>query len=45
VLELLNSQTTMRRSFFFGNHNGTGLDEGQFIAESIIVFLNRASQK
>jgi len=35
----------MRNSFFFGNQTGIGPNEREFIAESIIDFLNTASYK
>jgi len=35
----------MRQSFFFGNHNGIGLEEREYIADSIINFLKVASNK
>ena len=45
VGELPNSQTIMRQSFFFGNHNGIGPEEREYIADSIINFLRVASNK
>ena len=45
VGELPNSRMIMRRSFFFGNHNGIGPEEGEYIADSIINFLKVASNK
>ena len=41
---LENSRMIMRNSFFFGNHNGIGEEEREFIAESIIDFLNSSSR-
>ncbi len=38
--ELKNSGVIMRRSFFFGNHNGVGPEEREYIADSIIDFLD-----
>jgi len=35
----------MRQSFFFGNPNGIGPEEGEYIADSIINFLKVASNK
>jgi len=35
----------MRQSFFFGNHNGIGSEEREYIADSIINFLKVASNK
>src|SRR5438309_5592915 len=43
VGELPNSQMIMRQSFFFGNHNGIGPEEREYIAHSIINFLKVAS--
>jgi CDP-6-deoxy-D-xylo-4-hexulose-3-dehydrase len=40
-----NSKSIMRRSFFFGNHNGIGSTEREFIADKIIGFLNSASKQ
>jgi len=42
---LENSRMIMRSSFFFGNHTGIGQSEREFIADSIIDFLNTASKK
>jgi CDP-4-dehydro-6-deoxyglucose reductase, E1 len=38
--ELPNSRMIMRRSFFFGNHNGIGPVEREYIADSITEFLD-----
>src|SRR2546427_10257003 len=38
-------QMIMRQSFFFGNHNGIGLEEREYIADSVINFLKVASNK
>jgi len=35
----------MRQSFFFGNHNGIGTGEREYIADSIINFLKVGSNK
>jgi CDP-6-deoxy-D-xylo-4-hexulose-3-dehydrase len=40
-----NSRMIMKNSFFFGNHTGIGPTEREFIAESIIDFLNGTSHK
>ena len=45
VGELPNSRMIMRQSFFFGNHNGIGPEEREYIADTIIDFLNMASNK
>jgi CDP-6-deoxy-D-xylo-4-hexulose-3-dehydrase len=45
VGELPNSQMIMRQSFFFGNHNGIGPEEREYIADTIIDFLKAASNK
>ncbi len=42
--ELPNSKMIMRRSFFFGNHNGIGPEEREYIADAMIGFLNDASK-
>src|SRR6266566_1010538 len=42
---LQNSRMIMRNSFFFGNHTGIGPTEREFIAETIIEFLNGTSHK
>ena len=43
VGELKNAKAIMRQSFFFGNHNGIGADEREFIADCIVDFLSSAS--
>jgi len=43
--QLPNSQMIMRQSFFFGNHNGIGPEEREYVADSIIDFLRVASNK
>jgi CDP-6-deoxy-D-xylo-4-hexulose-3-dehydrase len=40
--QLTNSMLIMRNSFFFGNHNGIGSDEREYVAESILEFLDSA---
>jgi CDP-6-deoxy-D-xylo-4-hexulose-3-dehydrase len=40
-----NSRTIMRNSFFFGNHTGIGEEEREYIAESIIDFVNSSSTR
>lgn len=42
---LKNSRMIMRQSFFFGNHTGIGPVEREYIAESIIDFLDINSKK
>ncbi len=42
---LPNSQMIMRQSFFFGNHNGIGPEEREYISETIIEFLEHASKR
>jgi CDP-6-deoxy-D-xylo-4-hexulose-3-dehydrase len=45
VSDLGNSKYIMRNSFFFGNHNGIGPTEREFIANSLVDFLNSASKR
>ncbi len=45
VGDLKNSRLIMRRSFFFGNHNGIGPKEKEFIADSIVDFLDSATKR
>ncbi len=45
VGELENSKLIMRRSFFFGNHNGIGALEREYIADCIVEFLDSAIRK
>src|SRR6266699_3918414 len=45
VGQLPNSQMIMRQSLFFGNHNGIGPIEREYITETIIEFLERASKR
>jgi len=35
----------MRQSFFFGNHNGIGPEEREYINDTIIEFLEHASKR
>jgi CDP-6-deoxy-D-xylo-4-hexulose-3-dehydrase len=42
---LPNSRMIMRQSFFFGNHTGIGEREREYIADSIIEFLDSSSKK
>jgi CDP-6-deoxy-D-xylo-4-hexulose-3-dehydrase len=42
---LENSKHIMRRSFFFGNHNGIGPGEREFIADVIVDFLQSVSKR
>ncbi len=44
VGELPNSRMIMRQSFFFGNHNGIGPEEREYIGDTIIEFLDNASK-
>src|SRR5437879_13726078 len=43
VGELPNSRMIMRQSFFFGNYNGVGPEEREYIADTIIGFLDNTS--
>lgn len=45
VGNLKNSRHIMRNSFFFGNHNGIGPSEREFVADSLVDFMNSASKK
>jgi CDP-6-deoxy-D-xylo-4-hexulose-3-dehydrase len=45
VGELPNSRMIMRQSFFFGNHNGIGRVEREYITDTIIEFLEHASKR
>ena len=40
-----NSRMIMRQSFFFGNHSGIGPEEREYIADSVIEFLNASTKK
>jgi hypothetical protein len=40
ISDLANSQMIMRQSFFFGNHNGIGPEEREYITDTIIDFLD-----
>ena len=42
---LENSRMIMRDSFFFGNHTGIGEHEREYVAESIIDFVNSTSKR
>ncbi len=42
---LPNSRMIMRQSFFFGNHSGIGEPEREYIADSIIDFLDSSTKK
>jgi CDP-6-deoxy-D-xylo-4-hexulose-3-dehydrase len=43
--DLRNSKMISRRSFFFGNHNGIGPEEREFIATCITDFVNSATKR
>jgi len=45
VGELPNSRMIMRQSFFYGNHNGIGTQEREYITDTIIEFLEHASKR
>ncbi len=45
VGELENSKLIMRRSFFFGNHNGIATEEREYIADCIVQFLDSAVKR
>ncbi len=45
VGDLRNSKLIMRRSFFFGNHNGIGTGEREYIADCIVQFLDSAVKR
>jgi CDP-6-deoxy-D-xylo-4-hexulose-3-dehydrase len=42
---LENSKLIMRNSFFFGNHNGIGQPEREYVADSVIQFLDSAVKR
>lgn len=42
---LPNSRMIMRQSFFFGNHTGVGEPEREYIADSLIEFLDSSTRK
>lgn len=42
---LENSKLIMKNSFFFGNHNGIGSQEREFIADTIIDFLDSFTKR
>lgn len=43
--KLTNSKLIMRNGFFFGNHQDIGQDEREFLADSIIAFVNEKIRK
>jgi hypothetical protein len=43
--DLENSKLIMRNSFFFGNHNGIGHAEREYVADSIVDFLDSALKR
>jgi CDP-6-deoxy-D-xylo-4-hexulose-3-dehydrase len=43
--KLTNSKLIMRNGFFFGNHQDVGQEEREFIADSIIEFVNGKTRK
>ncbi len=45
VGDLGNSKLIMRRSFFFGNHNGIATMEREYIADCIVQFLDSAVKR
>ena len=45
VGDLKNSRLIMRNSFFFGNHNGIGPAEREYVADSMIQFLDSAVRR
>ncbi len=45
VGDLPNSRLIMRRSFFFGNHNGIATEEREYIADCIVKFLDSAVKR
>ena len=42
--KLTESEIIMRRSFFFGNHNGIGPTEREYIADCLVEFLDSATK-
>ena len=42
--KLTKSEIIMRRSFFFGNHNGIGPPEREYIADCLVEFLDSATK-
>src|SRR5436853_7873979 len=45
VGDLNNSRMIMRNSFFFGNHQGIGEEEREFIADRISAYIDSVSKK
>lgn len=43
--DLENSKLIMKNSFFFGNHNGIGQREREYVADSIIQFLDSVEKR
>ncbi len=43
--KLTNSELIMRNGFFFGNHQDIGPEEREFLADSVISFVNEKSRK
>jgi len=43
--KLTNSKLIMRRSFFFGNHNGIGSAEREYIGDSLVDFMTSKSRR
>jgi len=43
--KLMISQMIMRQSLFFGNQNGIGPEEREYVADTIIEFLDKASKR
>ena len=43
--KLKNSKLIMRNGFFFGNHQDIGPEEREFVADSIISFVNKMTKK
>ena len=45
VGDLSNSRMIMRNSFFFGNHQGIGEEEREFIADCTSEYIDTVSKK
>ncbi len=45
VGELANSNLIMKKSFFFGNHNGIGPAEREYIADRLLKFLDSKAKR
>jgi len=43
--DLKNSELIMRNSFFFGNHIGIGIAEREYVADTILHFLDSATKR